>query len=165
MRTLRSRWQQLGDSDRVLQVVQPALIGLIDGTLSTLAPMFTAAFHNGSAAGLRVGGAAALAAAISMGISEGLSDDGELTGRGTALARGLIVGVFTALGGAFHALPFLIGDFHTAVALSLCVVAFELVAICWIRRRFLGAPLSKSLVHVVAAGAVISVVGIALGAS
>src|SRR5262245_36159686 len=93
-----------------LRYVQPALIGLIDGTISTLAPMFAAAYVSGSRAALLVGLAAALGAAISMGLSEGLSDDGELTGRGGAVTRGVITGSATFIGGSAHALPFLISD-------------------------------------------------------
>src|ERR1700710_83480 len=103
-------WREADDRSRVLQVVQPALIGLIDGTVSTLAPIFAAAYVSGSRAALLIGIAAALGAAISMGLSEGLSDDGTMTGRGTASARGLITGLATFVGGAGHALPFLIAD-------------------------------------------------------
>src|SRR5688500_9987213 len=116
----------------VLQKVQPALIGLIDGTVSTLAPIFAAAFLAGSRAALLVGLASALGAAISMGISEGLSDDGTLTGRGSSLTRGLITGSATFAGGTFHALPFLIADVDTALVVAYVVVACELVAIAWI---------------------------------
>ena len=102
----------------MLQRVQPALIGLIDGTVSTLAPIFATAFIAGSRAALLVGLAAALGAAISMGLSEALSDDGALTGRGSSLARGLITGVATFVGGSAHALPFLISDVGTAPCMS-----------------------------------------------
>src|SRR3982750_3625387 len=101
-----------------LRVVQPGLIGLIDGTISTLAPIFASAYVAGSRAALLVGLAAALGAAISMGMSEALSDDGTLTGRGNALQRGLITGAATFLGGTFHALPFLISDTSKALALA-----------------------------------------------
>jgi hypothetical protein len=103
--SLLARWRSADDRERLLQVVQPGLIGLIDGTISTLAPIFATAYIAGSRAALLVGLAAALGAAISMGLSEGLSDDGELTGRGSALARGLITGGATFAGGTFHALP------------------------------------------------------------
>src|ERR1700754_359985 len=98
-----------------LRVVQPALIGLIDGTVSTLAPIFAAAYVAGSRAALLVGLASALGAAISMGISEALSDDGSLTGRGSALSRGVITGAATFVGGSVHSLPFLIGDVNRAL--------------------------------------------------
>src|SRR3954447_16537756 len=122
-------WRGLDARELQLRVVQPALIGLIDGTLSTLAPIFAAAFVSGSRAALLVGLAAALGAAISMGLSEGLSDDGSVTGRGSSLSRGVITGGATFLGGTFHALPFLISDVSTALAVAYVVVAIELVAI------------------------------------
>src|SRR5256714_2755038 len=107
-------WRGASDRDRLLKVVQPGLIGLIDGTVSTLAPIFASAYLAGSRAALLVGVAAALGAAISMGISEALSDDGTLTGRGDSLTRGLITGIATFVGGSAHALPFLISDVGTA---------------------------------------------------
>src|SRR5213078_1028572 len=108
------RLRSLDARDRQLRVIQPGLIGLIDGTVSTLAPIFAAAYLAGSHAALLVGLAAALGAAISMGISEGLSDDGTLTGRGDSMTRGAITGVATFIGGSLHALPFLINDVGTA---------------------------------------------------
>src|SRR3954469_25509714 len=107
-----AEFREASDRDRLLQVVQPGLIGLIDGTISTLAPIFAAAFAAGSRAALLVGLAGALGAAISMGMWETLSDDGSLTGRGGATARGVITGAATFLGGSMHALPFLISDVH-----------------------------------------------------
>src|SRR6058998_1349609 len=101
-------WRTASDKDRLLQFVQPGLIGLIDGTVSTLAPIFASAYIAGSRAALLVGLASALGAGISMGLSEGLSDDGSLTGRGGSLVRGLITGIATFVGGTGHALPFLI---------------------------------------------------------
>src|SRR5436189_2788681 len=121
-----SNWREADDRSRVLQVIQPGLIGLIDGTLSTLAPIFAAAYVAGSRAALLVGIAAALGAAISMGISEGLSDDGTLTGRGDSLTRGAITGIATFVGGSLHALPFLINDVGTALAVAYPVVGCEL---------------------------------------
>src|SRR3982750_4386557 len=112
-----------------LRVVQPGLIGLIDGTVSTLAPIFAAAYVSGSRAALLVGIAAALGAGISMGLSEALSDDGTLTGRGTSLTRGLITGAATFVGGSLHALPFLISKTSTALAVAYVVVSVELVVI------------------------------------
>src|SRR6201746_1072911 len=106
------------ERQKLLQFVQPGLIGLIDGTISTLAPIFAAAYLAGSHAALLVGLASALGAAISMGLSEGLSDDGSVTGRGGALPRGLITGGATFLGGTFHALPFVIGNVGTALAVA-----------------------------------------------
>jgi VIT1/CCC1 family predicted Fe2+/Mn2+ transporter len=160
---LMSRWRSADDRERLLRVVQPGLIGLIDGTISTLAPVFASAYIAGSRAALLVGLAAAFGAAISMGLSEGLSDDGELTGRGSAVARGLITGTATFLGGTFHALPFLIGDVDTALAIAYVVVAVELVAIAWIRRRYLAVSLSRSLIQVTLGGAMVALVGVAVG--
>jgi VIT1/CCC1 family predicted Fe2+/Mn2+ transporter len=147
----------------VLQVVQPGLIGLIDGTLSTLAPIFAAAYVSGSRAALLVGLAAALGAAISMGLSEALSDDGTLTGRGAAATRGLITGFATFVGGSAHALPFLIADVATALAVAYVVVSIELVAIAWVRKRFLRVSMRTSLVQVTLGGVVIALVGVILG--
>src|SRR6476659_8956862 len=116
--TALAGWRSASDRDRLLQVVQPGLIGLIDGTISTLAPIFASAYVAGSHAALLVGYAAALGAAISMGLSEALSDDGALTGRGGAFRRGTITGIATFLGGTFHALPFLISDLSTALTVA-----------------------------------------------
>jgi VIT1/CCC1 family predicted Fe2+/Mn2+ transporter len=160
-----ARWRGADDRKLLLQVVQPALIGLIDGTISTLAPIFAAAYLAGSREALLVGLAAALGAAISMGMSEALSDDGELTGRGSSLARGLITGFATFLGGSMHALPFLIPDVDKALAVAYVVVAAELIAIAWIRRRFLHVSLARSLVQVTLGGAIVAAVGVAIGSS
>lgn len=156
-------WQRADERQRLLQYVQPGLIGLIDGTISTLAPMFAAAYVAGSHAALMVGLAAALGAAISMGLSEGLSDDGEITERGGAMQRGMITGVATFIGGAFHCLPFLISDVGLALAVAYPVVGLELIVIAWIRKRFLQKSLATSLVQVTLAGVIVAVVGIALG--
>jgi VIT1/CCC1 family predicted Fe2+/Mn2+ transporter len=156
-------WDALSDRDRLLRVVQPALIGLIDGTVSTLAPIFAAAFVAGSRAALLVGIAAALGAAISMGISEGLSDDGELTGRGGSLARGFITGAATFFGGALHTLPFMIDDVNTALAIAYPIVASELVLIAWIRKRYLKVSLASSLAQVTLAGVIVTALGVAVG--
>src|ERR671924_1266173 len=136
-------WRGASDRERLLKVIQPGLIGLIDGTVSTLAPIFAAAYLAGSRAALLVGLAAALGAAISMGISEALSDDGTLTGRGSSLARGLITGVATFMGGTFHALPFLIPDVDRALPIAYAVVGTELLAIAWVRRRYLSVSLTR----------------------
>jgi erythrin-vacuolar iron transport family protein len=161
--SLLSRWRTADDRERLLRVVQPGLIGLIDGTISTLAPVFAAAYLAGSRAALLVGLASAFGAAISMGLSEGLSDDGELTGRGKAVARGLITGGATFVGGSFHTLPFLIGDLGTALAVAYVVVAIELVAIAFIRRRFLAVALLRSLTQVTLGGFLVAFVGVAVG--
>jgi len=161
--TLRTRWRAADERQRLLQIIQPSLIGLIDGTISTLAPIFAAAYIAGSRAALLVGLASALGAAISMGMSEGLSDDGAITGRGGALSRGLITGFATFVGGTAHALPFLISDVGTALTVAYIVVSIELVAIAWIRKAFLKVPLRTSLIQVTLGGVIVSVVGILVG--
>src|SRR5215207_1433486 len=148
---------------RQLQVVQPGLIGLIDGTISTLAPIFAAAYVGGSRAALLVGLAAALGAAISMGLSEGLSDDGTITGRGSSLTRGLITGFATFVGGVAHALPFLISDLGTALAVAYPVVGAELILIAWIRKRYQQVSLRVSLIQVTLGGALVAAVGFIVG--
>lgn len=159
------RWRRADDRQRLLQVVQPGLIGLIDGTISTLAPIFAAAYLDGSRTALLVGLAAALGAAISMGLSEGLSDDGELTGRGSSLARGVITGGATFVGGTMHALPFLIDDVNKALAIAYVVVSIELMAIAVIRKRFLQVSLAQSLIQVTLGGAIVAAVGVLVGHS
>jgi erythrin-vacuolar iron transport family protein len=157
------RWSGATPQQRLLQVVQPGLIGLIDGTVSTLAPIFAAAYISGSRAALLVGLAAGLGAAISMGISEGLSDDGTITGRGGSIQRGLITGIATFIGGTAHALPFLISNVHTALAVAYPVVGCELIVIAMVRKRFLDVPLAQSLIQVTLAGFLVAVVGIVVG--
>src|SRR3954470_20607856 len=149
------RIRALDERDLQLRVIQPGLIGLIDGTVSTLSPIFAAAFLAGSHAALFVGIAAALGAAISMGLSEALSDDGTLTDRGDAVTRGAITGVATFIGGALHALPFLISNVHTALAVAYPVVAVELLAIAWIRKRFQHVSFKVSLIQVTVGGAIV----------
>jgi VIT1/CCC1 family predicted Fe2+/Mn2+ transporter len=162
-RTVLATWRAADERERVLQFIQPALIGLIDGTVSTLAPIFASAYIAGSRAALLVGLASALGAAISMGLSEGLSDDGSLTGRGAAPVRGVITGLGTFVGGTAHATPFLIGDINQALAVAYVVVACELVAIAWIRRRWLDVSLTRSLIQVTLGGAVVAAVGVIIG--
>jgi VIT1/CCC1 family predicted Fe2+/Mn2+ transporter len=159
------RWRAADERKLLLQVVQPGLIGLIDGTISTLAPIFAAAYLAGSREALLVGLAAALGAAISMGMSEGLSDDGSLTGRGTSLSRGLITGFATFAGGTFHALPFLIGDVDQALTVAYVVVAIELLLIAWIRKRFLQVSLTRSLIQVTLGGTLVAAVGVIIGSA
>jgi VIT1/CCC1 family predicted Fe2+/Mn2+ transporter len=158
-------WRTASDRDRLLQVVQPGLIGLIDGTISTLAPIFASAYVAGAHAALLVGFAAALGAAISMGMSEALSDDGTLTGRGGALQRGIITGAATFVGGSLHALPFLISDLHRALTVAYIVVSFELIVIALVRKRFLKVSLTSSLVQVTLGGVLVAAVGVAVGHS
>ena len=149
----------------VLRVVQPALVGMIDGTVSTLAPIFAAAISSSSHTALVVGFATALGAGVSMGFSEALSDTGEQTGRGSAIVRGAITGAATALGGMFHTLPFLIQNVHTALGVAGGVVAFELFAIAWVRYRFLKVPLRSSLIAVTLGGAIVVGIGVLIGSS
>jgi erythrin-vacuolar iron transport family protein len=156
-------WRAADDRKRILQVVQPGLLGLTDGTVSTLAPIFAAAYVSGSHAAFIVGMAAALGAAISMGVAEGISDDGELTGRGSALSRGLITGIGTFFGGIGHTLPFLISNVNTALAVAYVVVAVELVIIAVVRKRFMKFRLRNSLVQVTMSGILVAFVGVALG--
>jgi VIT1/CCC1 family predicted Fe2+/Mn2+ transporter len=137
----------------LLRVVQPGLAGLMDGSVSTLAPIFATAFATKNPfTAFLVGMAAATGAGISMAFSEGLSDDGALTGRGSPLVRGTITGVMTLLGGALHTLPFLVSNLHLALILAYVVVAVELVAIAAIRHRYFGTQWLKSMVQVVGSG-------------
>src|SRR6266478_2419190 len=152
---LLTRWRRQGERSQILCFVQPSLIGLIDGTISTLAPIFAAA--------LLVGLAASLGAAISMGLSEALSDDGELSGRGNSLVRGALTGIATFVGGTFHALPFLISDTQTALKIAYVVVAMELITIAWVRRRFLQVPLHRSLIQVTIGGFIVAGLGALIG--
>ena len=153
------------ERDFVLRVVQPALVGLIDGTVSSLAPIFAAAVAANSRTALLVGLSTALGAGVSMGWSEALSDTGEQTGRGSAVVRGAITGGMTALGGLFHTLPFLISDVHKALIVAGCVVAVELFAIAWLRNRFLEVSMRSSLLVVTVGGAIVLAIGIAIGSS
>jgi hypothetical protein len=159
------RWGFEDERDFVLRVVQPALVGMIDGTVSSLAPIFAAAIYANSHTALVVGLATALGAGVSMGWSEALSDTGEQTGRGSALVRGSITGGMTTLGGLFHTLPFIISDIHTALLVAGCVVAVELFTIAWIRKRFLEVSMRSSLLLVAVGGLIALALGIALGSS
>jgi hypothetical protein len=157
--------RRIDERTLVLRYVQPGLVGLIDGTLSTLAPIFAAALLSGSHAALFVGLATALGAGISMGFSEALSDDGSDTGRGPAVVRGVVTGTMTAFGGVFHSLPFLIHEVHTALVVAGIVVAIELVTISLIRKRFLAVSLRTSLLQVALGGALIVAAGVGLGSA
>jgi erythrin-vacuolar iron transport family protein len=150
----------------LLQRVQPALTGLIDGSLSTLAPMFAVAFatHKPFYAFL-AGLATAIGAGVSMAYSEGLSDTGELTGRGNPVARGAITGVGTFLGGILHTLPFLIPNFHVAVIAALVVVAFELLMLAAIRWKFFETSFISSIASIAVGGAIIVAVSATLGSA
>ena len=149
----------------VLRTVQPALLGLADGSISTLAPLFAAAVatHRSHVA-LLVGLAAAIGAAISMAVSEALSDDGSLTGRGGPLRRGLVTGLGTLVGAGGHSLPFLISDYETALTIAVVVVAMELLVIAWVRWRwFPGTSVASSIAQVTLAGVVVFAVGVLFG--
>ena len=147
----------------VLRYIQPGLVGLIDGTLSTLAPIFAAAVLSGSHTALFVGLATAVGAGISMGFSEALSDTGTQTGRGSAVARGIVTGTMTTLGGVFHSLPFVISNVNSALVVAGIVVAVELIVISLIRKRFLNVPLRLSLLQVALGGVLIVAAGVLLG--
>lgn len=150
----------------VLQVIQPGLAGLMDGSVSTLAPLFAAAFatHN-SWDTFRVGLAASIGAGISMGFAEALSDDGSLTGRGHPWARGTVCGLMTAIGGLGHTLPYLISNVHIATWIAVAVVICELGVISWVRHRFMDTPWSSAVVQVVLGGILVFLVGILIGSS
>lgn len=152
--------------DFLLQVIQPGLVGLMDGSVSTLAPLFATAYatHNHTTA-LLVGLAAAVGAAISMGFAEALSDDGVLTGRGAPVARGVITGGMTFVGGVGHSLPFLIADFKVALLLAYVVVMIELTAISLIRTRYFQAPFVLSAIQVIVGGALVFASGVLIGSA
>lgn len=150
----------------LLQVVQPGLAGLMDGSVSTLAPLFASAFATrNSWNAFLVGMAAAVGAGISMGFAEALSDDGSLTGRGRPLLRGLICGLMTFLGGMGHALPYLIPNFVTATVIATCVVAVELFTIAWIRNRYMDTPFLAAAFQVVVGGVLVFLSGILIGSA
>ena len=158
-----------GEAERrlfLLQVVQPGLVGLMDGSVSTLAPIFAAAFATGSTwQTFLVGVAASVGAGISMGLAEGLSDDGKLTGRGHPLIRGLAAGIMTAVGGLGHTLPFLIPQFHTAFLLAVIVVLVELAAITWIRNKYMDTPIIKAALQIAVGGLLVFITGILIGSA
>lgn len=156
--------QELSDRRFLLQVVQPGLAGLMDGSVSTLAPIFAAAFatrHPMTA--FLVGMAAATGAGISMAFSEALSDDGVLTGRGNPVMRGAITGFMTFLGGAGHTLPFLVPNFRLALAVAFVVVGVELIVIAAIRHRFFGTRWLISILQVVGGGTLVIIAGLIFG--
>jgi erythrin-vacuolar iron transport family protein len=148
----------------VLQIVQPGLAGLMDGSVSTLAPVFAAAFATEKSwDAFLVGMAASLGAGISMGFAEALSDDGVLSGRGRPLARGAICGLMTTAGGIGHTLPFLIANFRYAMAVAVVIVAIELGVIAWIRHRYMDTPLLAATFQVVVGGVLVFITGILIG--
>ena len=148
----------------VLQVIQPGLAGLMDGSVSTLAPVFAAAFATQKSwDAFLLGLAASIGAGISMGFAEALSDDGSLTGRGRPLVRGVVCGLMTTAGGLGHTLPYLIPHFWTATIVALIVVILELSAISWIRHRFMESPWFAAAIQVVIGGAIVLLAGILIG--
>ena len=150
----------------VLQIVQPGLAGLMDGSVSTLAPVFAAALATKSSwDAFLVGLAASVGAGISMAFAEALSDDGSLTGRGRPILRGSVTGMMTAAGGIGHTLPFLIHDFHLAMSLAVVVVAIELAAISYIRHRYMDTPFLSAAFQVVVGGVLVFLAGIFIGSS
>ena len=150
----------------VLQIVQPGLAGLMDGSVSTLAPVFAAAFATGkSHDAFLVGLAASIGAGISMAFAEALSDDGSLTGRGRPVLRGAVTGLMTAAGGIGHTLPFLIPSFHVAFTAAVIVVAVELGVIAWVRNKYMDTPLLSAAFQVVVGGVLVFAAGILIGIS
>jgi rubrerythrin len=150
----------------LLQVVQPGLAGLMDGSVSTLAPVFAAAFATGQSwNAFLVGMAASLGAGISMAFAEALSDNGSLTGRGAPIMRGAITGLMTTLGGVGHTLPYLIPNFWTATTVAICVVIVELAAISWIRWKYMDTPPFSAAFQVAFGGALVFATGILIGSS
>jgi rubrerythrin len=150
----------------VLQVIQPGLAGLMDGSVSTLAPVFAAAFATrDSWDAFLVGMAASIGAGISMGFAEALSDDGVLSGRGRPFIRGMVCGLMTTMGGIGHTLPFLITNFHVATLVAVVVVALELAAISWIRHKYMDTPLLAAAFQVVVGGVLVFLTGILIGSA
>jgi VIT1/CCC1 family predicted Fe2+/Mn2+ transporter len=152
--------------DFILHVIQPGLAGLMDGSVSSLAPLFAAAFstHNTHTTFL-VGLATAVGAGISMAFSEGLSDDGKLSGRGNPITRGLVCGLMTFIGAAGHTLPFLSSSFHLAMLVAVIVVVVELMTIAWVRHRYMDTPLLKAVFQIVVGGVIVFFAGVLIGGS
>jgi erythrin-vacuolar iron transport family protein len=150
----------------VLEVVQPGLVGLMDGSVSTLAPLFAAAFATGNTwETFLVGIAASVGAGISMGLAEGLSDDGKLSGRGRPFIRGLASGGMTAVGGLGHTLPYLIPNFQMATVIAIIVVFIELAAISWIRWKYMDTPFLKATFQIAVGGFLVFLTGILIGSA
>jgi rubrerythrin len=148
----------------VLRFVQPGLAGLMDGSVSTLAPLFAAAFATGNTLdSFKVGIAASVGSGISMGFAEALSDDGKLSGRGAPWMRGTICGIMTTLGGLGHTLPYLIRDFHTATTIAILVVAVELAIISWVRKHYMDTSLLSAIFQVVVGGVLVFLAGWLIG--
>jgi hypothetical protein len=150
----------------LLQYVQPGLIGLMDGSVSTLAPLFAAAFATHSTwETFLVGMAASVGAGISMGFAEAASDDGSLTGRGAPWIRGSVTGVMTTIGGVGHTIPYLISDFWIATTIAVAVVVVELLAISWIRWRYMDTPFLNATFQIIVGGTIVFLAGILIGSA
>lgn len=166
--TMQQPQREVSDERKqfVLQVVQPGLAGMMDGSVSTLAPIFAAAFATRNTHTVFIVGlAAALGAGISMAFAEALSDDGSLTGRGSPWLRGVIEGIMTFAGGIGHTLPFLIPNVQTALAVAYVVVAIELVIIAWVRYHYFRMSFPRSILQVMGGGALVFIAGILIGRS
>jgi VIT1/CCC1 family predicted Fe2+/Mn2+ transporter len=150
----------------ILHVIQPGLAGLMDGSVSSLAPLFAAALSTrNNHTTFLIGMAVAVGAGISMAFSEALSDDGKLSGRGNPITRGLVCGLMTFVGAAGHALPFLLSSFHIAMVVAVIVVLFELLTIAWVRHRYMDTALVKAVVQIVIGGIIVFIAGILIGGS
>ncbi len=162
--TIKKQSKKESDAQYVLQKVQPALLGLMDGSVSTLAPLFAAAgLTNQSHKAFFVGLAASVGAGISMGLAEALSDDGTVTGRGNPIARGAITAFATALGGMLHTLPFLIPNLGMALHIAYIVVVVELLLIAFIRYKYMKTPLPSTIIQVIIGGGIVFIIGLFLG--
>jgi VIT1/CCC1 family predicted Fe2+/Mn2+ transporter len=158
--------QPYNKRDLILQIIQPGLEGLMDGSVSSLAPLFAAALSTkNNHTTFLVGIAVAVGAGISMAFSEALSDDGKLSGRGKPVTRGFICGLMTFVGAAGHTLPFLLSSYHAAMTAAIIVVIVELIVIAWIRHRYMETPLWKAVGQIVVGGIVVFVAGILIGNS
>jgi len=148
----------------ILQSIQPGLLGLMDGSVSTLAPLFATAGITGSThTAFFIGLAASFGAAISMGLAEALTDDGAITGRGHPWRRGFITGTATLIGGMLHTLPFLLANLHVALNLAYTVVVLELIVIAYIRYHFMKSPLVPTILQVIFGGGIVFMIGVLLG--
>lgn len=162
----RSEEEEASHRQFILTWVQPGLAGLMDGSVSTLAPIFAAAFATGDTwQTFLVGLAASIGAGISMGFTEAASDDGVLSGRGSPVKRGFASGIMTTIGGLGHALPYLISDFNTATTLAVIIVFFELWAIAWIQNKYMDTPFFRAAIQVVLGGALVFAAGILIGSA
>jgi len=150
----------------ILQIIQPGLVGLMDGSVSTLAPVFAAAFATRNPwEAFLVGIAASLGAGISMGFAEALADDGKLSGRGTPILRGAVCGLMTMAGGIGHTLPYLIPNFFTATVIACIVVVIELAVIAWIQWRYMDTPPLSAAAKVMLGGGLVLAAGVLIGSS